>query len=338
MNPIIEKESINFVSLYSFLAYILKKYSKYFIFILLLYSTYFFLKAPSYSSEVSFYTNYNESSNFSSLGILSSLGGFSSESNDLRFSVTNYLNSDKLLRQIVEKEYMIGEDKDTLINFWGGNYNKVFSKNPISFLKKIDRRFSLVRTLSTQEKKLLFAKEKLARSINYSEDRRSSLHTIEIKINDNYPSLSKDLVDSVFQSIIKYSTEVTSIKAKEKSNFIQGRLLQTKEDLESAEENMQLFLEKNKNITSPSLILQQARIQRDIMLYSQLYLSLSDQLELSKIDQKDTTSSIFLLDKPETSSYKSGRSLFESLLLIFTFLFSVFLFFEGFKNKNQLFR
>ena len=339
MNPIIEKEIISFASLYSFLVYILKKYSKYLVFILLMYATYFFLKPSSYSSEVSFYTNYTESSSsLSSLGVLSSLGGFNSESNDLKFSVSNYLNSDKLLRQVVEKEYVIGKDKDTLINFWGNSYDKIFSKNPISLLKKMNRRFSLISTLSIEEKKLLFAKEKLARAISYVEDRRSSLHTITVKIDGNYPLLSKNIVDSIFKSIISYSTEVTSIKAKEKRNFIEGRLSETKENLESAEENMQLFLEKNKNIISPSLVLQEERIQRDIVLYNQLYLNLSDQLEASKIDEKDNTSSIFLLDEPETSPYKSGRSLFESLLLISTLLFSMLLFFEGFKNKNQLFK
>ena len=338
MNPIIEKENVSFTNLYRFAIYILKKYSKYFSLILVLYSVYFFIKAPSYSSDISFYTNYNKSSNLSSLSVLSDLGGFSSEGNDLRFSVSHYLNSDRLLTQVVEKEYVIGKDKDTLVNFWGSNYNKVFSINPISMFKKINRKFSLITNLSEEEKKLLFAKEKLARSINHSEDRKSSLHTITIEIDDIYPSLSKDISNSIFQSIINYSTEVTSIKAKEKSSFIEGRLFEIKQDLDAAEETMRLFLEKNKNITSPSLILQQGRLQRDIELYSQLYLSLSDQLELSKIDQKDTTSSIFLLDEPEISSYKSGRSLLQSLLIIFTFLFSIFFSVEGFKNRNQLFR
>ena len=101
---------------------------------------------------------------------------------------------------------------------------------------------------------------------------------------------------------------------------------------------MQLFLEKNKSITSPSLTLQQERIQRNILLYTQLYLSLSDQLELAKIDEKDTTSSIFLLDSAEISSYKAGRTLFESLLIISILLFSIVFVFEAFKNRNEIFR
>jgi len=336
-NPIIENESINFINLYRFGFHIVRKYSKYFFYILLLYTIYYFIKAPSYSSEVSFYTNYNESNTLSSLGVLSSLGGLSQEDGGLGFSVSNYLNSEKLLKQMVEKEYMIDGNKKTLVDYWGNDYNKIFSINPVSFLKKINKHFSLVKDLSVEEKKLLLAKEKLSKRIRYSEDRKSSFHTIAVVVDGDYSLLSRDIVNAIFESIIDYSTEVTSIKAKEKRDFIQGRLLQIKKDLESSEEAMLVFREKNKNRTSPSLILQQDRIQRDIMLYDQLYLSLSDQLELAKIDEKDTTSSIFLLDAAEISSYKDGRGLLENLFFIFIFLFCMLLIFEAYRNKNKLF-
>ena len=336
--PIIENESINFINLYRFGFHIVRKYLKYFFYILLLYTIYYFIKAPSYSSEVSFYTNYNESNALSSLGVLSNLGGFSQESGGLGFSVSNYLNSEKLLKQIVEKEYIIDGNKKTLVDYWGNDYNKIFSINPVSFLKKINKHFSLVKDLSVEEKKLLLAKEKLLKRIRYSEDRKSSFHTIVVVVDDDdYSLLSRDIVNEIFESIIDYSTEVTNIKAKEKRDFIQGRLLQIKKDLESSEEAMLVFREKNKNRTSPSLILQQDRIQRDIVLYGQLYFSLSDQFELAKIDEKDTTSSIFLLDAAEISSYKSGRGLLENLFFIFIFLFCILLTFEAYRNKNKLF-
>jgi hypothetical protein len=73
------------------------------------------------------------------------------------------------------------------------------------------------------------------------------------------------------------------------------------------------------------------------MLHNQLYLSLSDQLELAKIDEKDNTSPIFLLDNATLSSYKSGRSMFESIILLLIILFIIFASFEIYKNKEELF-
>jgi hypothetical protein len=130
---------------------------------------------------------------------------------------------------------------------------------------------------------------------------------------------------------------VTNIKGKEKRKFIEGRLLSVKKDLEGAENQMQIFLEKNKDLNSPALILKKDRIERSINLYAQLYLSLSDQLEIAKIDEKDFTSSVFLLDNSTLSSYKNGRSLLESIILILIIVFISATSLEVFNNRERLF-
>ena len=163
------------------------------------------------------------------------------------------------------------------------------------------------KNLSIDEKKFLSAKETFLRNISYSEDPRTFLNIITITV-DTFPELSKEIAESAFESIIDYSNEVTNTKGKEKRGFIESRLSEVKIDLENAENKMLLFLEENKNLNSPSLILKSDRLGRNIMLHNQLYLSLSDQLELSKIDEKDNTSPIFLLDNATLSSYKAGRS------------------------------
>ena len=68
------------------------------------------------------------------------------------------------------------------------------------------------------------------------------------------------------------------------------------------------LLQKNKDLSSPILLLEKERIERDITLFGQLYLSLSDKLESAKIDEKDTTSPIFVLDSPNISSKKQELS------------------------------
>ena len=87
------------------------------------------------------------------------------------------------------------------------------------------------------------------------------------------------------------------------------------------------LLKNNKDLSSPILLLEKERIERDIALFSQLYLSLSDKLESAKIDEKDTTSPIFLLDSPSISSNKSGIEFHKGLIFIFfLFLFNFFLY------------
>ena len=100
---------------------------------------------------------------------------------------------------------------------------------------------------------------------------------------------------------------------------------------------MILFLETNKAVASPSLKLKKQSLQREIDLQSQLYLSLSDQFELSKIDEKDNTSSIFLLDSADVSSNKNGISLLRALIYLFILSFLLIITFHIYKDRKELF-
>ena len=142
----------------------------------------------------------------------------------------------------------------------------------------------------------------------------------------------------MYNSIVKYSNNITNVKAVEKKNFVSERLNQAKDSLSNAENNLLLFLESNKNLaSSPNLKLQRERLQRDIDLYDQLYITLSDQLEIAKINEKDNTSTVFLLDSPYIIAYKAGRAFLESIIVLLFLFSTVLISFEAFLRKNELF-
>ena len=335
IKPIINGDSINVDNIFYFIKNIIRKYLRVALFLILFFCFYKFIQTPSYSSNISFYTNYEKSNQIpSSLGFISSLTGTSD--NQLGFSISDYINSQSFAKDILEDEYNIDGDKIILYDHFSDNYDSLFSINPISMILKINRHFKLADNLSEYDKKFLFAKEALMSRITYSEDKETSLHKITIRVSA-FPLLSQQIAESAFKSILTYSTKVTNIKGKEKRQFIEGRLQSVKEDLEYAENQMQVFLEKNKDLNSPALILKKDRIERSINLYNQLYLTLSDQLEVAKIDEKDFTSSVFLLDNATISSYKNGRSLLESILLILIIVFISATSWEVFRNRERLF-
>ncbi len=84
------------------------------------------------------------------------------------------------------------------------------------------------------------------------------------------------------------------------------------------------------------MILKEERIQRKINLQSNVYLNLSNQLELAKISQKDNTSSIFILDKAKIASEKDGRSLLMNIIILFLLSFISYYGFIIYKNINQV--
>lgn len=334
---ILEDGKINIEATLFFLTQIIKKTYQYSTLGVILFLIYFFIKGATYTASISFYANYSDTPKISSSSILTSIAGSSLDSDDLGFSISNYLSSNKLAEEVVLQNYIIKNNEINLVELWGKDYNKIFSLNPFLMFNKIERFFQLQNNLSDQDLKLLYAVETLRENLVHSENRKTSLHTVTVLVEE-FPELSEQIVSNIFQSIISYSNEVTNIKAKEKKQFINNRLNEIDNSLRISENDLQLFLEKNKNISSPYLVLQKDRLERNVMLYNQLFVSLSDQLELAKIDEKDTTSSLFLLDNATASPYKNGRSLFSGSLQIYIFIYVFFVALNAFRSRESLFK
>ncbi len=334
--PIIEEGYFNLTNLMVFLRKHSASCLKYSFYITLIFVVYFFAKTPEYSSKVSFYTNYQKINNSSMLSpFLSDIAGL--EDSGLSFSVSEFLSSERFLDEVISNKYNIDGEEKTLVEHWGKHYNKYLHLNPLNTLATINRNMMFSKNLSKDDKKLAYAKQVLLNKIVFYENRKSSLNTITIDVK-KYPSLAQQIIENIYLSLLTYSNEITSTKAKEKIIFISGRINQVKFDLNSSEKEMISFMEKNKNFSSsPSLLVEKDRIQRNINLYNSLYLSLSDQLELAKIDEKDNTSSVFLLDNPYKNSYKTGAKFLQFSFTVFILSFFCFSFIYLIKARKDLF-
>ena len=93
--PILENEYINLKNVFYFVFNVFRQYLKIILSVIVIFMLYyFFLKTPSYSSEVSFYTNYNESNQSSALSFIRSFAGDKFEKNlYLGFTISEYLVS-----------------------------------------------------------------------------------------------------------------------------------------------------------------------------------------------------------------------------------------------------
>lgn len=335
LKPLIKNNTIYLENFVFFIKKNLNKIFKIYFVISIIYIIYFFVKAPVYTAKLSFYTNYSPASQ-TSIALSFLPANFSGlESDNLNFSISDYVHSRKFLQEIVENEYQINEKEISLISFWGKNYKNFLTINPLTILNRLNNNIMLNQNLSEFEKKSYFARAKLKSSINFAEDRKTALNMISIKVK-NHSDLSVYILDDIYDSILSYYNEINNIKAEEKKKFIEDRLSEVKNELKQSEENMILFLETNKEVKSPTLVLKKQSLEREINLQSQLYLSLSDQFELAKIDEKDNTSSIFLLDSPNVSSNKNGISLLRALIYLFILLFLFSISFFIYKDRKEL--
>lgn len=336
IRPIIENGYVNFSNLLDFLKKNSKNCFKYSFCISLIFLVYFFVKTPTFSSNLSFYTNYKDFNQYSSLSpFLGNLAGI--DDGGLSFSVAEYLESDRFLDHIVKKSYLINGKNISLVEYWGIYYNDYITVNPISLLKKINRNIMFPKILSEDERRLAFAKEVLKAKISLSENRRSGLNTV-IVTTKKYPDLSSQIINEVYLAVLEYTNQINNIKAQEKIEFIEKRLNEVRINLNHSEDKMLKFVIENKNFeNSPTLSLEKTRIQREIVSNNQIYLSLLDQYEIAKIDEKDNTHSLFYLDRAVLNSFKNGLGLLEGLLITFVFSYILFLIIIMNKNRDSLF-
>jgi len=300
-----------------------RKYFKIALIFVVLYVSYFFLlKDTKYSASVSFYTNYNQDSGGLSVLLMQSFAeqGF----NDLNFSIQNFLKSDNFYNKIIFKDYNTIDGKKNLIEIWN-----LQGKAPLININQIP-------DLNAEDRKYLQAKNRLKESISFIEDKKTGLNTISVIIT-KYPDLAIQVIDNIYNAILFYASEVTYVKGEEKSLFIEKRLQEISSKLEKAENEMIDFLEKNKDINSPNLTIQRTRIQRDINVNNSVFLSLSNQLELARIEEKNNTSSVFVLDGPILADQKAGRGLFVNMLILFVGIIGLLSIRDIFINRKQLF-
>ena len=335
--PIFYNDQFNLNNFSIFILFILRKTYKFVIGIFFIYLIYFLIKPVSYSSSISFYANYNESKFSSSLSLITDFVGIGNQESSgyLGFSISDFINSDKFLFDIVSKNYIINNEELTLIEYWGRGSND-FSLNPVVMLSRINKKLHFSDKISDREKMIYYAKKNLLANIEYSEEQKTGLHSISVKAKDS-PQLSSDIAQNIYFSILNYYTSITNTKASEKKEFINDRVSIIEKDLAQFEEKLLEFVVQNKDLlSSPKLVLEKERIERDINMHSQLYITLVDQLEMAKIEEKNNTSSIYLLDNANISEFKSGRNFFFSVIQIILTYFFIVTFFHLIKFRRDI--
>jgi len=105
----------------------------------------------------------------------------------------------------------------------------------------------------------------------------------------------------------------------EKVRFIEQRIVAVKNDLETSEKNLKSFRERNRQTSSPALQLELERITREVEIQKNVFLTLKQQYELSKIEEVQEGSVFQILDEPKLPLYPINRNIKLSLIVSFIF-------------------
>ena len=136
-----------------------------------------------------------------------------------------------------------------------------------------------------------------------------------IKATANEPVFAKQLAEVTLAELEALNRFYKSQTVNEKTRFIASRIASVENDLKSSETSLKEFNERNRQISSPALQLEQGRLARDVEIQKGIYLTLKQQLELAKIEEVQEASIVQVLDKPQVPLGPDNKNLKLSVLL-----------------------
>lgn len=165
----------------------------------------------------------------------------------------------------------------------------------------------------------------LKKRIRVTKTRFSPLIHIQMDAHD--PLLASNMINTLVQLSNKMQVDIKTRQMGQKRQFIEERIVEVKKELSQAESGLKNFRERNRRPNkSPSLLLEESRLMRDVTLQNNLYLTLQTQFEEAKIEEVERTPMVEIVDEPVPPLDKTSPRVIMSTILT-TFLGIVFIFF-----------
>jgi uncharacterized protein involved in exopolysaccharide biosynthesis len=127
-------------------------------------------------------------------------------------------------------------------------------------------------------------------------DAKSGVTAVSVELQD--AALSAAVANACVEELDRFNREVKNAQAGKQVDFISNRLVEVEQQLAAAEDALKQFREQNRQLSgSPQLLLQEARLARDVQLNEQLFLTLKTQLEVARIEEVKNVPLVVVLDR-----------------------------------------
>ncbi len=156
----------------------------------------------------------------------------------------------------------------------------------------------------TREMEYEAALKSLRTGLDIQMDNKTNVITLTIETNE--AQLSADILNTVIAGLDKFIREKKTTNATKQREFVEGRLADVKHDLEKSEDQLKTFRETNRQVgpSSPSLLLQQERLIRDVQINVALFTELRKQQEIVKIEEVKNLPIINVMDPARPAARK----------------------------------
>ena len=168
----------------------------------------------------------------------------------------------------------------------------------------------------SENERLGKATKEMSGLISTSFDPKTNIVTVSLDLPE--PQLSADVLNVMIAGLDQYMRLKRITNASEQLKWIEVRLDQVKKEMSAAEERLKDFREKNRRIAdSPELILRQERLGRDVTVLSTVFVELTKQLEIAKIEEIRNIGIVNVLDPARPAIRKERPHRLINTLIVF---------------------
>ena len=131
---------------------------------------------------------------------------------------------------------------------------------------------------------------------------------VSLDVTTDSPDLSEQIVERFLALVSDFNLRRRQSQAHAEREFTQQRLAEARAALDSTENGVKRFFERNRQFRDdPSLVLQEASLQRQVALRQQLFVTLSQSYAAAEIEEVRDTPVISLVESPEGSAVRLSR-------------------------------
>jgi uncharacterized protein involved in exopolysaccharide biosynthesis len=140
---------------------------------------------------------------------------------------------------------------------------------------------------------------------------------LEITARASDPQLAANLAESFVRNLSDRVRTIQTKKKRDDLNFVEQRFGEAQTELESAENRLADFLERNQAINSPALRFQEDRLRRQVRFKEQLYSQLQKQLTQMRLDLQRERPVLTVVEAPEVPLSRTSPQ--RTLIVIISF-------------------
>jgi uncharacterized protein involved in exopolysaccharide biosynthesis len=155
------------------------------------------------------------------------------------------------------------------------------------------------------EEKITNTVRRLREIINVGEDVK--IRAVKLEAITQWPSVSYQLAQKLVKGVNDFNVQSRKTSASAERKFVEAQTVEAERMLRAAEARLQEFLQRNRVVTSPQLLFEQDRLQREVAIRQDVYATLARSREEARIREVRNTPVLTILEAPRIAAIGEPR-------------------------------